>query len=77
MNGSAGFSNIEWWLVLQTQEWLSGMSPSVIVLSGVVKDTKIPTYEATWLLSMEKNPVRPQGLRTLLPVLIDKLFENL
>jgi len=62
MDGSAGFSNIEWRLVLQTRERLSGMPPSVIVSSGVVKDTKIPTYEATSPVNGE-NPsktARPQ-----------------
>jgi hypothetical protein len=77
MNVFAGFSKVEWRLVLQTQERLSCVTPSVIILSGVVKDNKIPTSQATWLLSMGKNPGRPQGFGPLWPVLIDKLFEKL
>jgi hypothetical protein len=64
MNGFAGFSKIEWRLVLQTRERLSCMTPSVIVLSGVVKDTTITTSQATWLLSMGKKPMTTAGPRT-------------
>jgi hypothetical protein len=77
MNGFAGFSKSEWRLVMRTQERLSCMIPALVVLSGVVMDAKIPTSQATWLLSMGKTQEDRRGSDTQLSALTDKLFENL